>query len=217
MPAGGDIIELTHEQSYLGQQVNNVYFFEAVDGTASLTALAAWFETNMVPAIKQFQNDLCLHYNLRLRNLFDAGETYEEPLTGGGAGVSGALELPSFFAVTMRLDHTSGEVRNGFKRWSGLDEGAVADAILTAAMITNMAVVGELLMNPPSVTNTGWAHVIIGRVCAEPNPTPGAVPSCLRYRLPETQAEAAAAGVAYPVEYAIYAQPTTQNSRKWYT
>lgn len=217
MAAGGDIVELVHEQTYLGQVLNNVYFFEAAVADASLSGLAAWFETNVVPAVKARQATLVTHVNLRLRNLFDAGETYEEPLTGTGAVDETTNELPAFFAATIRLNHTAGDVRPGFKRFSGDVEGAIADALWTAVVITQWEAVGNLLVNPPSVANAEWAHVIVGRVCDELNPVVGAVPVCLRYVLPRTQAEAAAAGIAYPVTFEVYTQPTTQNSRKWYT
>lgn len=214
MPAGGDIIELVHEQSYLGQQVNNVYYFEAAVQDASMEALATWFEDNVVPAVKAIQNDLLNHLNLRLRNLFNDDETLEEVLTGSGALLSSDVELPSFFALELRLDHETGTLRPGFKRWGGINEGSVTDAVVSAGTVANMTNIGDLLINPPAVANPDWAHVVVGRVCAEPNPDPEGVPSCLRYRLPETQAEAV---VGYPVIYEVFSQPTTQNSRKWYT
>lgn len=217
MPLGGDIVELTHEQSYLGQQMNNVYYFEAVDGTATLTGLATWFETNVVPAVKAMQNDLVSHVNLRLRNLFDAGETYEEPLTGTGTDASTTIESPSFVAIQARLDHTSGDVRPGFKRIGGITENSITDALVTPANLTELETYAAMLINPLTPALATWAHVIVGRVCDEPNPVIGAVPACLRYVLPRTQAEAALAGIGYPVTYEAYSQPTTQNSRKWYT
>lgn len=186
MPLGGDVIELVHEQTYLGQQVNNVYFFEAVDGTATLTGLATWFETNVVPDIKGIQNDEVTHINLRLRNLFDLGETYEEPLTGVGALASSSFELPAFVAYTARLDHTSGDVRPGFKRWAGVSEDSVTDSLVAAVRITAIEAICANLVNPPADVNATWAHVIVGRVCDELNPVVGAVPRCLKYVLPRT-------------------------------
>jgi len=214
MPSGGDVIELTHEQAYMGQVVNNVYYFEAVDGTASLTSLAAWFETNVLPPIKVIQNNLVTHTNLRLRNLFNLAETHEEPLTGTGSLVSGAQEMPSFFAAQVRFDHTNAQVRPGFKRWTGLVEDSIADSLYSASLITQMDAIATPLMNPLTPALATWAHVIVGRVCETQNPDPDAVPSCLKYRLPENQIELV---VGYPVAYEAYAQPTTQNSRKWYT
>lgn len=214
MPLGGDIIELTHDQEYLGQTISNVYFFEAIDGTATLSALATWFETNLVPAIKSLQSDLVAHKLLRLRNIFDAGETYEEPLTGVGASASGVNELPAFFAASIRLEHTTGNIRPGFKRFSGSTEIYLEDALWTAAFVLSVDNIGSMLVNPPGPANPGWAHVIVKRICNTINPVPGGVPACIEYRLPLNQGEAS---VAYPVSYVSIAQPTTQNSRKWYT
>ncbi len=214
MPAIGDVIELVHEQSYLGQTINNVYYYQDSVGSTPLTTLATWYETNVVPAIQAFQNDLVTHVNLRLRNLFDLGETYEEPLTGTGTNASGLTELPAFFCLQIRLDHPTGDIRPGFKRYTGLIEASVIDSLVAPATVTQMDTLGALLVNPPSVALTGYVHVVVKRICETPNPTPGAVPSCLKYRLPETLLEAE---VAYPDSFESYVQPTTQNSRKYYT
>lgn len=217
MPAAGDIVELTHEQTYLGQQMNNVYFYEAAVEDASMTDLATWFETNVVPAVKALQVDLVSHVNLRLRNLFNLAETHEEPLTGTGDEASLTVELPSFMALTTRFDHESGLVRPGFKRWGGISETKIEDALLRAATITQMQTLADLLVVPPSVVIVNWQAVIVGRVCDELNPIEGAVPRCLKYVLPRTRAEAEIHGIGFPTTYEVYSQPTTQNSRKWYT
>ena len=217
MPAGGDIIELTHEQTYLGQVMNNVYFFEAAVADASMSDLATWFETNVVPDVKAAQNELVTHTNLRLRNLFNLAETYEEPLTGTGTQTSADTEIPAFVACSIRLDHISSETRPGFKRYSGMTEGNIINALVSTVQVTNLGNIAANLVNPPADVNADWAHVIVGRVCDELNPVVGAVPRCLRYVLPRTQAEAAEAGIGYPVSFEVNTQPTSQNSRKWYT
>ena len=214
MPLGGDVIELVHEQTYLGQTVNNVYFFEAAVAEASMSDLANWFETNVVTKVKLLQNDLVNHVNLRLRNLFNEAETLEEPLTGTGTITSSDIELPSFIASQVRLEHASGAVRPGFKRYTGMTEGSLTDGLLNITPISKLEDIADLLVNPPVVANSGWAHVIVGRLCEVPNPTPNEVPACLKYRLPQNQAELV---VAYPIAYTVYAQITSQNSRKWYT
>lgn len=213
MAAGGDCVELVHEQTYLGQVVNNVYFFEAVS-EATLVNLATWFETNVVNRVKGCQIDLVTHTNLRLRNLFNLAENYEEPLTGTGTLPSGTSELPSFMAYTVRFDHANGAVRPGFKRIAGVDESNLADALVTAGRISTLETYAAELVNPPATSNPLWAHVIVNRICETPNPIPGAVPACLKYRLPENQGEF---DPGYPISFEAYAQPTTQNSRKWYT
>ena len=213
MAAGGDCVELVHEQTYLGQIVNNVYFFEAVS-EATLVNLATWFETNVVNRVKGVQIDLVTHTNLRLRNLFNLSENYEEPLTGTGTLGAGVNELPSFMAYTIRLDHDNGSVRPGFKRYCGVDESNLADALVSSGRIATLETLAGELINPPTTANILWAHVIVNRICETANPIPGAVPACLKYRLPENQGEF---NPGYPISFEAYAQPTTQNSRKWYT
>lgn len=214
MPAGGDCIELVHEQNLMGQSVNNVYYFEAVTASASLIDLASWFETNVTDRVKAFQLDLVIHENLRLRNLFNDSETYEEPLSGNGDIASSTNELPSFMAYTIRLDHDNGAVRPGFKRYAGVGEAGITDALVTLAVTAQLENLILNLVNPPVTANPDWVHVVVNRVCETPNPTPGAIPRCLKYRLPESQAEYTP---GYIQTGASYSQPTTQNSRKWYT
>lgn len=214
MPAIGEVVELVHEQLYLGQTINNVYYFQDSVGGTPLTTLSAWFETNVVPKVKAFQVDILTHVNLRLRNLMDVGETYEEPLTGTGAQPAGVIEMPSFFALGIRLDHPTGDIRPGFKRYAGANEGSFEDALVVAGVVTQLETLAAELVNPPTTALTGYVHVIVKRICETPNPTPGAIPACLKYRLPETVAELEA---AYPDTYEAGVQPTTQNSRKYYT
>ncbi len=213
MPASGDLVELVHEQTYLGQNVNNVYYF-VTQAASTLPVLTTWFETNVVPLIKTLQVDDVVHTNLRARNVFLDSETYEEPLTGTGSQASGSSELPSFMAYALRLDHDNGAVRPGFKRYVGVTELGITDALVLSTFITYMVNLGNMLVNPGTVLLAEYAHAIVGRVCETPNPTPGAIPSCLKYRLPENAGELEW-GLILTAE--PYAQPTSQNSRKWYT
>lgn len=214
MPATGDVIELVHEQSYLGQSVNNVYYFQNNDVAGTLISLADWFETNVVPAIKIIQNDLLTHTNLRLRNLFLDAETHEEPLAGAGGVPNGLVEMNAFFASTIRFDHVQGGLRPGFKRFAGHTEAQIEDSLWIADTITKLNTIGDHLIQPPTVANPGWVPVVVQRVCETPNPDPEATPSCLKYRLPESQAELITGVIT---SHEVYSQPTTQNSRKWYT
>ena len=213
MAQGGDLIELVHEQTYLGQNCNNVFFFMATAAT-TLSTLASWYEANVVPQFKNNQNNLVVHTNLRLRNVFVDTETYEEPLTGAGLVASDLVEMPSFMAYAIRLDHDNGAIRPGFKRIVGVDELSISDAMVTPARITGLEVLAGRLVNPASVANPNFNHVIVSRVCETPNPTPGAKPACLKYRLPENIGELEV-GIITTAE--VYTQPSTQNSRKWYT
>jgi hypothetical protein len=209
----GDVVELVHEQTYLGQNVNNVYYYECLND-APLSNLATWFETNVVPQVKANQVDLVNHVNLRTRNLFNDMETYEEPLTGVGSVVSGTAELPAFMAYTIRLDHDNGALRPGFKRYVGVSEASLDDGLVNGGRILALTTLAGYLINPPTVVTANWLHIVVGRVCEEVNPTPGAKPACLKYRLPLNVGEKQM-GIIVTAE--PYAQPTTQNSRKWYT
>lgn len=208
MAAGGDIVELVHEQQQEGQVINNVYYFEAVQEVPNIATLANWFATNVVPDVKLLQQPELTHTNLRLRNLFNLAEAYELPLTGGGTATE-ADDFATFAAASLRLDHSNASVRPGFKRFGGIGETSYTDGVAVAAIITILQQIGANLVNPPADVNADWAHVIVGRI-KYVDPDDGLE----KYRLPENQGEA---NVGYPTEYTASAQLTTQNSRKWYT
>ena len=95
-----------------------------------------------------------------------------------------------------------------------MGENGGADALVSSTVVTQMVTLGNMLVNPVTVLLAEYAHAIVGRICETPNPTPGAIPSCLKYRLPENAGELEW-GLILTAE--PYAQPTSQNSRKWYT
>lgn len=206
---GGDVAELVHEYTFGTQTMLNVYFFEAVDGTAALIDLAGWFNSNVVPDIKALQPDTTTHVELRLRNLFDDAEVYDLALSGTGSiPTASDNPLPSFVSTSLRLLHAQGNLRSGWKRIQGGTESYADGGVWSAAYQTLVDNVGGHLVNPLTPTLATWAHVVVGRIKYT---TPD---GSVAYRLPSTQAEAV---IGYPTSYVTGTRLTTQNSRKWYT
>ena len=204
MPVGGDVIQLTHRMNMASQDILNVYHFEAVDGTADLSALASWFSTNVVPDVKVVQPDDVSHTALELFNLFDKGETYELGLSGTGGGTG--EPLPHFCSASIRLRHPDTGVRSGYKRVGPCEEVNQATGVWSGAMVALFENIGDHLINPLSPVLATWAHVVVGRIKFI-DPFDGKP----KYRLPAHQGELT---VGYPTSYEVSVNVTSQNSRK---
>lgn len=205
MPVGGDVIQLTHKMAYGSQDILNVYYFEAVDGSADLDVLAAWFNTNVVPDIKAAQVPGISHASLDLINLYDTGEVYELALSGNGTMAAGD-GFASFYAAAVRFPHATADLRDGFKRYGVPNETYAAGNQWTAGYITLLEDIADHLINPIAPALPTWAHVIVGRVKVI-----DMVTETYTYRLPETQSEGR---LGYPVSYEVSPYCTSQNTRK---
>lgn len=206
MALGGDIVQLTHNMQIGAVDVLNVYYFEAVDGTADIEVLGAWFNTNVVPLVKAAQQTGVTHEQLALVNLFDTGEIYEVALSGTGSQ-TGTDAFTSFHAGSIRLVHNTAGLRDGFKRIGASVEGNASGNAWLAAQVTALENIAAKLLNPLSPTLATWAHVIVGRV-KEIDVVTGET----TYRLPEIQAEVV---VGYPTSYDVSTVVTSQVSRKY--
>lgn len=204
------IYELVHEQQFAGQQINNVYHFQATDSVVTPQNLADWFETNIEPDIRGRMHATWTSVNIRVRNLFLTSETAENPVGLTGTGAPPTDELPSFVAIGARFDHNLGGTRPGSKRWGILSEAEQDEGVWIASTVSAWQTIANKLVNPlaPAIA---FNHVIVDRVCEEFDPLDPT--RCIKWRLPETEAEANTGEVTGAE---VQTQVTTQNTRKWY-
>jgi hypothetical protein len=202
---GGDVAQVNHIMSNNGETLLNVYYFEAVDGTADLGALLTWMAANFVDDTKALQSTTVTHVALEAVNIFDKGETDTLALSGTGA-ISGTEVLPPFTCASIRLLHTQAGMRSGWKRVGPTVEGSQSNGVWTAGYLTNVQNFGAQMLNPLSPALATWAHVIVKRIKVI-----DVVTGAVSYRLPEIQGELT---VGYPVAYEASVNVTTQNSRK---
>lgn len=172
----GDIYELVHDQRLFGQQVLNRYHYENINVSGDADGLATAFFLDVMPFIQAFQVEAVTYQRLIVINLDDDTDFTEFDLTGNGGQKVAAQPMPSFVAASLTLLRSSRSVRNGFKRYAGLDEGEVNQNSLTAAAITDLEAIAQALENPIDNTfNEEWVLRIYGGVT--PNrPTPVVVP-----------------------------------------
>ncbi len=112
----GDILQLTDEQSYLGQQILNVWYYrvDVLGSAADYEDIADAFETNIILPMLQFQNTSLTHTRITIKNLTNELDIYEQPISQVGAVANDPL--PSFMALSFRLVRSTAATRHGRKR-----------------------------------------------------------------------------------------------------
>lgn len=149
----GDIVKVTDFQSFLGQIMQNVYFYritaipDTVNGGTVDEEVCWAFNTDVRSYVIPVQENICTHGITRMDNLTNGIDFAEINVPVSGL-IAGDPE-PSFMAYNFVLRRTTGITRNGSKRIGGLDEGGVSGngitvvgALLTAlgvAMASNLS------------------------------------------------------------------------------
>lgn len=127
----GDLIQLVDNQSYLGQQVLNVYYYRV---TASL-GLAdpylnllndAWSDTVLTP-VKAVQSAALEHVSREWRNLTNGVDLFTdaEVIPGAGSATPTSL-MPSYVSIGFLMQRESLATRNGYKRFAGMNEANIS-------------------------------------------------------------------------------------------
>lgn len=167
----GDIIKITDFQTFLGQEMQNVFFYritaipvptdpDTVDEQVCRSYNAV-VRTNIVP----LQESSCSHGVTRMDNLTNGIDfaAVNVPVIGG---IVGDAE-PSFLAYNFVLRRTTKVTRNGSKRIGGLDEGGVSgNGITTVGSL--LTALGTAMAAPLSYAAGGLSvpfadPVIVGR------------------------------------------------------
>lgn len=171
----GDILQITDVQTYLDQQVLNVYFFQAevVGSAITYQDVADYFQTQYVLEVAGAQNAALTHVRTVIKNLTNGLDIFEDPISVPGSDASDAA--PSFVAVSVRLVRSTALTRHGAKRYSGISEQQFAGNSLTSGAQTVWDGVADVVGGPIVVDSAGdldltLAPVIVGRFPAgDPN------------------------------------------------
>lgn len=136
MASAFDIYELTDKAMFLGQEVNNVYFFQltSIVGAPDASDMADAYIGQVLPAILNIQAPEILHTSIVVRNLFDASDSAIVPISEAGVGAgSGGDLMPAFNAVGYRLQTDNGAVKQGAKRYAGIEEEWSDSGVITSS------------------------------------------------------------------------------------
>jgi len=151
----GDLIQVIDNQSYLGQQVLNVYYYRwssaPVLSGPYLSQLNDSFQTTVMDFVADLQNDMLTHLSREWKNLsnnvdiFVDGDTFD-----GSNAVTEDTALPSYVSLGFLLQRDSLVTRNGYKRFAGLRDADVAGNSYTGGAPT-IAAVETALASPLEV------------------------------------------------------------------
>lgn len=129
--ANGDLIQVIDNQSYLGQQVLNVYYYRwnsapSVDNSY-LSLINDSFETRVIEPILDLQNNGLTHVSREWKNLSNNLDIFTDGtvLTGSNASTESS-RLPSYVSIGFMLQRDSLVTRNGYKRFAGLTDADVS-------------------------------------------------------------------------------------------
>lgn len=200
--AANDILQITDVQTFLAQQMLNVYFYRviSVGASADYTDVQTAWETVMQAPIQNIQNVVVSHDRLVVKNLTNGLDLAEQPAGYNGL-MTGDAE-PSFEAYSYRLVRSTTLTRHGSKRYGGLPDNDITDNAPVSGAMTRVNAVATALGAHIIVTGTG-AHdieaepIIIGRFPIG-GPTPGELDL----------------SKVNPVSFAQFIRLTTQTTRR---
>jgi hypothetical protein len=165
-----NVLKITQNQSYLGQLVQNVYFYSVIavptvpDGTDPYEYALQRFNATVGIKMRPLQSTALNHTIYRVDNLSNGIDFYELAINVPGGMAEEAS--PSYNALNFILRRSNLLTRNGSKRVGGIGEAASNGntCIISPTVLQDYAnaVAGGLLT--ADATPTVWAtSVIVGR------------------------------------------------------
>lgn len=148
----GDLIQLVDRQSYLGQEVLNVYYYRVVSIVGIegdyLSEMETWFQENLLAPILDVQVDGLTHFERQWRNLSNGADLYIDSESFVGAlAVSSTAYTPSFVTASFMLVRETTVTRNGYKRIAGLSDVQVSGNTWTPNPLEIAAIEEALAMD----------------------------------------------------------------------
>jgi hypothetical protein len=216
--AQGDIYQVVLNSTFMAQQMRNVFHFyqtfvmtdyEAAENLAVAVtqklfpaANAGLRSTFIVSAVSYNGLDITNLYNDDIFINYTTGYPYV-----GGQGIQEAM--PPFVAYELRSNRLRGDIRRGFKRFSGLPENYGQGGALDSGVRTLIqAQLGDPFADKWTAQATPddeWHLVVVKRIEYTTDKGNRA------YRLPANQMEG---DFFRPTEWDVQPRVTTQNSRK---
>lgn len=135
-------------QTYFNEQLLNTFWYLADTGADDLAGdLALNFDVDVMPDIVAIQNTSVLYTLIRVTPIFGTGIEVNRIPTASAGAVSGDA-MPTFMAVSIRLNRTTSELRNGWKRFAGLVEANTGAQSFAGAYIAACETLANTLTNP---------------------------------------------------------------------
>jgi len=142
----GDILSLEDRQLFLGETMLNIYYYRVVSFEANVDYedLSQVWQSAIMSTIQAVQSGAVEHTRLVWRNLTNALDVYEYPLTGE-VGAIGGDAYPSLVALSIRLIRSTAATRHGSKRIGGLPEANFNGNTPAAGALANIDAMADAL------------------------------------------------------------------------
>ena len=213
----GDVYELVDVQTFLGQEVLNVYFYEQIallvilDPSETLASVLAnqWI-AGPLDTIKAGQSGDVTHTAIRVRNLFDESDQAEVLISLPGLFSASSGDSDSaFVALGIKESTNNGSIRPGSKRIAGQPSNVTVDGVITDStyLTSSLNTANTLSDNIPSdapIPVDTWQPVVVKRIKET-------IAGKVKYRLPNVITEKV---VGIVVSALFNAVLTSQVSRK---
>lgn len=143
--------------SYLGKPCENEWTIHNPAQDSSAGDILDYFLTVLLPAFEPVTSDLVTLVTVDVFN-YDNGLDSAE----GSYVFTGALSgqgMPPWDCWCFDYVHGNRYVRNGWKRWSGITEGSVADGVPTSTLVTALDTLASVMSGSFAAAGTCWHAV----------------------------------------------------------
>lgn len=181
------IYSLAVKQNMFGQNIENIFFYEAIGDAGSAGDLRAAWNTALSVSMRNLQSAQLNWTEIDTTNLGDLADFEKFPFAVGGLAGDGDT-LPAFNAVGYTLNPLTRAVRPGSKRIAGILEAVQLNGVLTEPTYVGHVEDFRLLLDDVVVgALTSYQPVIVKRVKV---PVPDTEPPQFTYRLPKPPEDA---------------------------
>lgn len=132
-------------QNYINQEVVNSFWYRELGGdNDQASALNLALDNVLMTPLATMQHEDVLYVNLRCTPMFGIG--IEDNRTPAQArGLKTGTKMSTFMAASIRLNRSTNELRNGWKRFTGLTEEEVGASAFAAPLITELQAIGGVI------------------------------------------------------------------------
>lgn len=172
--AVNDFIQIVDSQTYLSQDVINVYWYRCTAsvgaGADYLTLLLQQFANDVIQPLRVIQNPRFIHVSLAAKNYSNHIDIALVTVNQGGVRVSDPeRDLPSWVQASFYLSRTSGAVQPGGKRIAGLCDEDVNGNNWASPITPLVAIEAALIAPIQPIPTVNYVPVIV-RVPTGPLP-----------------------------------------------
>lgn len=144
--AVGNRYQLIDFQTYVGNDILNVYYYRQVAGThTAAVELVDLFVSSVLPFITAVQHEAVTHISIGAKNLDVPTDFNLTPLVTGNVGQVTGQGLPPFVAWAFRLVRTQTDIHNGAKRIVGVAEGWQANGVADSTVVSALNDLAEAM------------------------------------------------------------------------